>query len=1808
MSTFFELRQAEPIISSNNLFGITGEKIIISGEAFKKNILQISGQSIFNSDLFFNVYGQDKQNISGINNTIYEDAIEFTIPTGVSPSKYNLYLFNSYGKSSNFVDLHIVDRPRVSGIDFISGFPFQYIRVSGTNFYPSPNLKLFDNEGVEVSPTYQDSGLYKLSSVELTDFGTGYNVGEIIYFSGLKTYLPNTAASLEVTTTGISGSLASFNILNSGIFTIPDLSMPIELVGANGRDAKVSLEYEKYLTTEQIEFIEFQVPLNIRGEISGVVENLKYKDIVQNTFTGFKVIGIPYLDEFFPRTGTVDSTSITISGDNLSFIDKVYLDDLDIQFNKVGNTGINFLLPNYAETNKIFISGKYGSAESVSVLNVLYPSVIVSGFSPNDILLGTGASISISGKYLQRTNYINIGQQNLLRNKISVVNTGTRASFSLPDNYKTTELRLFSQDFPNSGTLISSSNTNNLLIASVKLNPANVNIRYLSGVQGAKYLDQIEIYSPTATSGDYGNLSNSDIYFLSITGLATVTGSYLVSGIKESNTATGIRIRIPKEVKNPQARIKIKRNKFNDEYLLSSEKSIDIFPTIFDVTPSNTLYNSLGYITISGINASSVNQIYFSGYSGTKNIFGFKDINYYPLEIVSKNVIQITGGDNTTGYTVIEAKLGGDITGSGELFLYNTYYDTGIGYENLIITRDRKIKIANISGYRPPNSDIFTSPSIVTNPLDQAFFYQIQTTSRATSFEISATTLSGVGEEIFPPGISPSLNSSNQIYGVPTSGGNYYIKIRALDGEKPNEGMILQANFGSSGRSLAGPGIVYRGEWDPSIGYVADNVRRDVVKYPNGANYWYAAITNINSIPGPSNINWIAFSNEFSATATQILLAEQSNITSLVNVGRLGIPSGIIKSVNDIDSNLGSGFFLGYDNTDNPYKPKFRVGNSENYIKFNGLGLDIVGPLSGILTTSRDITNANNVVRSNHSVALGLNNVIETGSDNVFIFGTSNFATGTKRSSIVAGQDNLITGLDVFNSEDSNIVGGKNNKIIGSFCNIGGGRANVVDALSTGLAGIGNQIFSVPVTGQQILNIKYPLFLYTNQLAVLHNIEKTGEEDFYDIKYGNITSTSYDVEFANILDTEDLTINLLSWVSILSENLYSGSFQEDDKVCQFKVFKTGINAGNKDVKINFNTPFVDTDDLIVLNTIQSQDFYKNYITGIDRSGFNIVFSKNLDENVIVHFFAGNKGYFTGVNENSGKILEIGSIKPFNNMIFGTGVHFDIPIARASHVFQNVFKPDSNDLYIAKIRETGKNILKIKLNNDIDSSNEYIFLDAVSYTGTIINDNLQVYSTGLSLGNSSYTIDLLSGYSSVEYIPIIDEMITGENFYPYSTSNHGTNTFDINFGANLLENIGFNIGIYRSGRYPFDSGYHYASSTIISGVENTFDIPFNLTLNKKPEVLFNLQNINETNYYIVNIQDITKTGFSIKLSKNLNSGERVRVNYLAVEGTGYQEYSAVSKILGYENYTLSNEIVIGTENSASAEVKVFGRATSNNNLYYNIFTSANRSRFNIKISDNISGQELLDLNYDYIITDLTRDLVLTRNFLGESSYGRLAGFGFDDVGSSTIGGGTGNYIKGLVSVIGGGVKNIIFGDYNVIPGGRSNIISDFVSEIEAPKTAFCGVLAGNLNIITGSVQNAVIVGGERNYIQNTDRSTPNESLSSAILGGKSNVISGSYSAIVGGSDNIINGSYSYGVGRNININQSGCLVLGDSTTSTKRNLGTNTLTMHFASGIYITGVNPGVSPIHFDVNNIPTSSVGLPRGAIYVQSGTLKIVS
>lgn len=1818
MSVFFTVQQGEPTIRNpSSIIARDGKTIIISGEQFKRNILQISGENIFDSSANFLINGLNKQNISGINNTLSEDVVGFTI-SGVSPSKYNVYVYNDYGKSTNSFELKILDKPQISGFDASGVLPGQYVRVSGYNLNPGGNVYFIDNSGSVVAPSFIDSGLYRVTGYSLEQNGTGYALNDTFTISGIKNYYTNSNATLTINTTGLSGSLGSFEITDSGIFTVPNLANNLSVItnSSVGTGATINLFYEKYVNTGKLEFLEFQIPFNLSKNQSGIVENLEYRGLSGAKFEGFYISGYPNIYGFNPNTGLIDSSTITITGDNLTFVDSLKIGTFEVtDFTIIDSSRIDVEVPNYSSSNYIYVSGRYGSSKSSSILNVFYPPVVASGFTPNDVLAGTGALITISGKYLQRINYINLGAQNVLRKDITVEFNGRQARFPLPNNYTTTKLNIFSVDFPNSGTLIESSGTNDLLISTVRLADSNVNIKYLSGIQGAKYLDEILFYTPSGTSGDYGNLTNSEVFFLGITGHIDQPKDYLISGIKLENSATGIKIQLPREIRNPQARIKIKRNRFGDEYILPSNKSIDVLPTIFDCSISNTTYNDLGYIRISGINASNTNLVYFSGYSGTTNLLGYKPIDKIPLEIIRKNSIQITGSNNnTTGYTVIEAKLGGDVTGSGELFLFNNYFDTGIGYEDYIITQNRNVRVAAISGFRPPNSDIFTSPAYITTPLENAFFYQIQTNSRATRFEVSPTTISGVGQGDWPTGIENYLNSANQIFGQPIVGGIYYLKIRALDGERPNEGMILNLAVGYSGRSLSGPGITYRGDWKYGIGYVGSNLRRDIVKYrKEGVNYWYAAYTNLDSEPQAGNPNWIPFTNEFAATATQVLLAEESNITNSLNIGQEGIPSGFIKTVNDKNVDEGSGFYLGYDNRYNVNRPKFRVGNQDNYIKFDGDGLDILGPLSGIITTSKNIKNANNIVNADSSIALGINNRVIRGTENVFIFGTDNRITGSRRSSIVAGRNNEISTVKSFFSDGSTIGGGESNRILGSFCNIVGGFGNIIDATSTGLSTIANQLFTTRVSGIDNL-VLYPNQIFTNELALILNFES--QKNIYrTAKVYDISTTEYTLNLYPEFDSNDPSIKVYSWVSLLSPNLYSGSFVPGDNngsVCEFKVGRTGLTLGSEVYRINFTEKFVHStgnNQLVVLANILANDgVYKlSEISGLDSSGFYLDFPGILDEDVSVHYFAGNTGYYTGVDFNEGFGLEISRQALFENLISGTGYRYDIPLKRKSINFFNIYDSSFESMYIGTI-SGDSNDLKIALAAEIDNNQSYAQINSLGFTGQILDDNIQVYQTGLNSGEKTYFISLLSGIPNTGYIPICNLVQSGdvsENIYLYFISGKNESGFYFQTSDALNQDVKVNVSIYKTGNFSFDNSFINAGSLIVSGSGiNEFNLAYQTPLNFNPKTFVSIENVNNDNIYIINAKNIFKTGLSLKLSESIVTDDVLRVNYVHYSNTGLYAFHLAENQLIDKDTLFTGDIVVRLANNFNHEMKVFGKVSSRlDETYLHHIYHTGIDNFSFTLSSPITPAQMTGLIYEYMVSDLDRDYNVAKSVLSTFNYARLGAFGFNDIGSSTIGGGTGNYVKGLVSSIAGGVLNEIIGDFNLIPGGRLNRIIDISNPNDQyPKSAFCTILGGSNNIVTGNLQYTNIVGGSGNIIINDD--PLNDRAYSSIIGGASNEISGAFSTILGGENNTVLDSFSHVLGRNITVKKQGSLVLSDASTGVKNIDQENTMVLNFSGGLYITGYS--AAPIVFDLNTLPTSSASVPIGGVYRNGAALHI--
>ena len=1869
MSAIITLLQSAPTILSPNFIARPGENVLISGLEFKKDIVRID---IYTNDYYATSFGSGFRNVSGINNTLSDNVVGYTIPNSgydynngenleisLPGGRYTLEVSNTNGGvSTNQITGWIVQKPNVYYISHQSGaLPYDYVRVSGYNLYPDPKVYFVDEFNNKTPALSIDSGIYKITGVEIISggqfaFGDEYiPINESI--EGFKLFNKNSQYSsgmLYVPSTGRGGTVGAIDILSSGEFTL--FNTGIINLSFSGEYPELPQLYN-YITGLQIRllyskseynniyndfidipnFLEVQVPPNLSKRQSILFENLKYKNNEGYLYTGFLVNGVPKIHTIDKKVVYANSGILIISGDNLDYVSTVRMGNINIPFAYTGDNRIAFIIPDLIESNPIFVSGQYGIDTSKDALNVLYWPLSASGFNPNDVLLQTGAHIKISGQYLHRINYVNIGTQNIQRNKLQVNSLGTELIFPLPDYVDQEEVYLYQKDYPGTGILVASSNTNDRLLTTSKLNPNFININYLSGFEAAKYLDDIEFYlSKSEGFNDYG-LYDSDIFFTTPTGNIYFAESYIISGIKTFNNYTGIKIKLPREIKNPQSQIKIKRNKFKDEYILPFDKTINVLPSITYVSQSNTTFDNLGSVVISGINASNINMVYFSGYSGTKNILGFKDINITDVSIIEKDLFNLTGNKErqSTAYSKISTEIGGDIYGSGKVFLWNTFFNTGLGYEHHILSND-SVRILPLSGFKPPNSDIFTSPAYVYSPLDEPFFYAITTNSRASKFSFEHTNLNGIDYGDAPPSQEGwKINSANQLQGVPTSGGTFYFKIKAIDGDRPNEGMILWANFGVSGRSLTGPGVVYRGDFDPDKKYVGNNLRRDIVKHKvQNTQYWYAAFSSSGSYPALGNPNWLPFTNEFGSTATQLFLSESSNITNDLNIGQEGLYSGYIKTPNDINIDEGSGFYLGYDNRYNVNRPKFRVGNEFNYIKFDGLGLDVVGPLSGVVTTSKDI-DSRNIVNSSFAVALGEANSILGISNNALACGSTNFLSGARRSAILGGKNNIITKLQAFEANDSTIVGGSNNLIIGAYCNIAGGAMNKIDASQTGLSSIADQVFITPLTGtgsaigqgRTNFEIIYPQEIFTNKLAIFNNINIFKNEVYID-KYYPIQTSGYVIGLNSGL-YQNQKFNVHSWVSLTSPNLFSGSFENktNNQICEFKVLKSGFEKGLTVYPILFTKPFSDSTlnnlSISILSNIyiesgdnEGQSMLEKYtIQNLNLTGFEVRFTGILNEDVIGNFFIGETGFFSGLEFNVAKKLEVGKIHPLQNLYVGDDVDFNIGVPTGTKIsFLEINRPYSNNFYLNSITETLPSELKFKLSKDIED--EFLYVDFLGYTGFFTGNHspdpntykYQVFTVSLPRGYQTHNVDLpapFPGNYGDNYAVIINQISGNDNYYHYNITGRDSNRFKINFTDQLVEDAYFNIGIYKTGVYIEDSIKYDVRIYDITGTSTStglYDIPYG----DYPSAVFStVENVNSDNHYISHIHSYNQTGFKIALSKPLDNSERIRLHLVTVRNTGIYTRTALNRFtIADKDLKISGYFDIPLRNDTLKKYTLFANAYTNNPaspyvrrvFKTNLFKYREQDFYSITLTGVNPVQQLSGLIIDYVATDMELDKNIAKVVLEDYDYARLASLGFEDVGSNTVAGGTGNYIKGVVSNIAGGTVNSIFGDFNTIAGGRSNKVIDSIEqETKYPQVAFSNIVGGYSNTISGNIQFSNILGGSGNYIYNANKNI--------------NRIS---SSILAGTNNIVSGSYSYVLGRNVSNYKDGASIITDSTTGIKNTFQDNTMILFFSGGVYITGNAANISPIVLDVTKLPqhTNTSSLPVGGIFRSGNYLMI--
>jgi hypothetical protein len=189
----------------------------------------------------------------------------------------------------------------------------------------------------------------------------------------------------------------------------------------------------------------------------------------------------------------------------------------------------------------------------------------------------------------------------------------------------------------------------------------------------------------------------------------------------------------------------------------------------------------------------------------------------------------------------------------------------------------------------------------------------------------------------------------------------------------------------------------------------------------------------------------------------------------------------------------------------------------------------------------------------------------------------------------------------------------------------------------------------------------------------------------------------------------------------------------------------------------------------------------------------------------------------------------------------------------------------------------------------------------------------------------------------------------------------------------------------------------------------------------------------------------------------------------------------------------------------------------------------------------------------------------------SSYGLIGGGCLNAIQDSlgcfgTIVNGQLNLTSGCYSFIGGGGKNLLGFPYSVIVGGCVNqshaahsfVGGGFLNTIRGFGGA--SILGGSFNTVTGD--HAVVLGGAR-----SEAGLPY----SAVVGGCCHLARGCMSFIGGGDRNSVLADYGYVVGgrcATVSLFHSGAAVLGDGQNRNHFSSGAHTLTLDFASGIYL----------------------------------------
>jgi hypothetical protein len=139
-----------------------------------------------------------------------------------------------------------------------------------------------------------------------------------------------------------------------------------------------------------------------------------------------------------------------------------------------------------------------------------------------------------------------------------------------------------------------------------------------------------------------------------------------------------------------------------------------------------------------------------------------------------------------------------------------------------------------------------------------------------------------------------------------------------------------------------GPGVVFRGEYVSGETYFFTANRRDIVK-SGGTFYLFLTATTdsgTTSHSAPPSGNWTAFGAQFSSVATDVLLAQDANITRGLVMGADATGSSFIRSSGATSLTTGTGFFM---SSSGNFRFGDGVSDTGSFVSWDGAILEVGG-------------------------------------------------------------------------------------------------------------------------------------------------------------------------------------------------------------------------------------------------------------------------------------------------------------------------------------------------------------------------------------------------------------------------------------------------------------------------------------------------------------------------------------------------------------------------------------------------------------------------------------------------------------------------------------------------------------------------------------------------------------------------------------------------------------------------------------------------------------------------------------------------